>query len=175
MDFNVSVGDSGSVMTESDAAPTPAGLQAREEYAKVMSDPTHPMFEPFKRRDPTAETYIDNLYKQAYLPTPSHTPESVSIGGPVPTQPGETPDQAAERVRNDVILSPLKTEWGPQFETRFSGVRATAQQLFGGEGWGEVFDDLGATIRQHYGPAGETAALRFLDALADIKTNNGGY
>jgi hypothetical protein len=175
MDFNVSVGDSGSVMTESDAAPTPAGLQAREEYAKVMSDPTHPMFEPFKRRDPTAETYIDNLYKHAYPATLSHTPESVSIGGPVPTQPGETPEDAEIRARNEVILTPLRQEWGPHYEARFSGVRATAQQLFGGEGWGEVFDDLGATIRQHYGPAGETAALRFLDALADIQHNHGGY
>lgn len=90
MDFNVSVGDSGNVMTASDATPTPAGLQAREEYGKVMSDPTHPMFEPFKRRDPTAETYIDNLYKKSYPATISPHPESVSIGGPVQTQPGET-------------------------------------------------------------------------------------
>ena len=175
MDFTVSVGDSGNVMTASDATPIPAGLQAREEYAKVLSDPTHPMYEPFKRRDPAAEAYIDGLYKNAHPTTPSHRPESVSIGGPVPTQPGETPEQAADRARNEVILSPLKTDWGPQFETRFSGVRAVAQQLFGGEGWGEVLDDLGATIRMQYGPAGETAALRFLNALAEIKTKQGGY
>ena len=169
MDFNVSVGDSGSVMTESDAGPTPAGLQAREEYAKVLSDPTHPMFEAFKRRDPAAEAYIDKIYKHAYPSTISHNAESISIGGPVPTQPGETPEDAEIRARNEVILSPLKTDWGPQFEMRFSGVRAVAQQLFGGEGWGEVFDDLGTAIRTHYGPAGETAALRFLAALAEHK------
>lgn len=169
MDFNVSIGDNGSVMTESDATPTPAGLQAREEYAKVMSDPTHPMFEPFRRRDPTAETYIDNLYKHAYPSTVSHNAESISIGGPVPTQPGETSEDAEIRARNEVILSPLKTEWGPHFEAHMSGVRAVARDLFGGEGWGEVFDDLGATIRMQYGPAGETAALRFLAALAEHK------
>ena len=175
MDFNVSIGDSGSVMTESDATPTPAGLQAREEYAKVLSDPTHKHFEGLKRGDKHANEYVDGLYKQAYPTTLSHTPESVSIGGPVPTQPGETSEDAEIRARNEVILSPLKTDWGPQFETRFSGVRAVAQQLFGGEGWGEVFDDLGATIRMQYGPAGETAALRFLNALADIKHQQGGY
>ena len=175
MDFTVSVGDSGSVMTESDAAPTPAGLQAREEYGKVLSDSTHKHYEGLKRGDKHANEYVDGLYKNAYPTTLSHTPESVSIGGPVPTQPGETPEHAEIRARNEVILTPLRQEWGPHYEARFSGVRATAQQLFGGEGWGEVFDDLGATIRQHYGPAGETAALRFLDALANINTNHGGY
>ncbi|TKB72528.1 MAG: hypothetical protein E8D46_13030 [Nitrospira sp.] len=174
MDFDVSVGDSSAVM-DSDAAPSSAGLQAREEYAKIMSDPTHPMFEPFKRRDPAAEAYIDGLYKNAYPATLSHTPESVSIGGPVPTQPGETEEQAADRTRNDLILAPLRQDWGSAYDARMSGAGLAARALFGAEGWGEVFEDLGATIRQHYGPAGETAALRFLDALADIKTNHGGY
>ena len=169
MDFNASIGDNGSVMTESDATPTPAGLQARDEYAKVLSDPTHKHYEGLKRGDKHANEYVDGLYKHAYPSTVSHNAESISIGGPLPTQPGETPEDAEIRARNEVILSPLKTEWGPHFEAHMSGVRAVARDLFGGEGWGEVFDDLGATIRMQYGPAGETAALRFLAALAEHK------
>ena len=173
MDIQIEVGDGVLTAEVPPRSSAPAGANtgeaARAEYAKILSDATHPMHAGLMRRDPAVERHINDLYRRAYPVPSARESESVSIGEPVPIQPGETPDQAADRVRNEVILSPLKTEWGPDFDTRMSGVRAVARDLFGGEGWGEVFDELGAAIRTHYGPAGETAALRFLAALAEHK------
>jgi hypothetical protein len=39
---------------------------ARDEYAKVMSDPKHPHYEGFKKGTKEAMAYVDNLYKQSY-------------------------------------------------------------------------------------------------------------
>lgn len=49
---------------------------ARAEYAKVMSDPTHPMHEKWRRRDPEAVAYVQGLYDK--IPG-GKTP--VTIGG----------------------------------------------------------------------------------------------
>jgi hypothetical protein len=173
MDFQIEVGDG--VFTDSvpSSSSTPAGANtgevARAEVAKILSDATHPMHPGLMRGDPAVDRHLDAIYKKAYPGTDVSLREKASIGGPVSTQPGETHDLAADRERNEVILSPLKTEWGPHFEARMSGCRAVARELFGGEGWGEVFDDLGTAIRMHYGPAGKTAALRFLNELAKQK------
>ena len=42
------------------------GEAAKEEYAKVMSDPKHEHFEGFRRGDKKAHAYVDDLYKKAY-------------------------------------------------------------------------------------------------------------
>jgi hypothetical protein len=39
---------------------------ARDEYAKVMSDPTHKHYEGFRKGTKEALAYVDNLYKSAY-------------------------------------------------------------------------------------------------------------
>jgi hypothetical protein len=157
------------------APSNPAGLAAREEYAKVLSDPKHPHYEGLRRRDPKAEAYVNDLYRKAYPgTTPVESEEGLSFtsGGPIDLQPGETPEEAEIRARNEVILSPLKAEWGPRFEERLSEVRTSMWGLF--ESYPVILDDLGEKIRLQYGPAGETAALRFCDALADIKRQQGG-
>jgi hypothetical protein len=43
-----------------------SGEAARDEYAKVMSDPKHPHYEGFKKGTKEAMAYVDNLYKQTY-------------------------------------------------------------------------------------------------------------
>jgi hypothetical protein len=43
-----------------------SGEAARDEYAKVMSDPKHPQYEGFKKGTKEALAYVDNLYKQSY-------------------------------------------------------------------------------------------------------------
>ena len=43
-----------------------SGEKAKEEYAKIISDPTHPMYEGYRRRDPKVESYITELYRSAY-------------------------------------------------------------------------------------------------------------
>lgn len=42
------------------------GDAAREEYAKVMSDPKHEHYEGFKRGDKKAQEYVNGLYSKAY-------------------------------------------------------------------------------------------------------------
>jgi hypothetical protein len=39
---------------------------ARAEYARILSDPTHPQYEGFKRQDKKALEYVNNLYSRAY-------------------------------------------------------------------------------------------------------------
>ena len=43
-----------------------SGDAAREEYAKIISDPAHPMHAGYLRKDPKVESYINDLYKRAY-------------------------------------------------------------------------------------------------------------
>jgi hypothetical protein len=150
---------------------TPALTAAREEYAKIMSDTTHPMHAGFHRSDPAVLAHIDNLYTDA---VPDHKPvplatESVSLG-PVEPQPGETPDEAEVRQRNEVILAPLKQEWGPHYEQRFAAALVGVRTVF--EGQGEMLDHLGERIRMTYGPKGEAAVLKLFAELETIR--NGG-
>lgn len=42
------------------------GEAAREEYAKVMSDPKHEHYEGFKRGEKKAHDYVDGIYEKAY-------------------------------------------------------------------------------------------------------------
>ena len=42
------------------------GEAARDEYAKVMSDPKHPQYEGFKKGSKEALAYVDDLYKKSY-------------------------------------------------------------------------------------------------------------
>lgn len=43
-----------------------AGVGARDEYARVMTDPTHPHYEGFRRKSKESEAYINDLYKKSY-------------------------------------------------------------------------------------------------------------
>lgn len=43
-----------------------SGETAKEEYAKIISDPKHPMHEGYLRRDPKVEQHINELYRAAY-------------------------------------------------------------------------------------------------------------
>jgi hypothetical protein len=53
-----------------DSLPVSAGQitgdAATEEYARILNDKTHPMYEAFRRRDPKAEAYVDALYRKAH-------------------------------------------------------------------------------------------------------------
>jgi hypothetical protein len=151
-----------------EAERTPALDAARAEMTEIATNPSNPRYAGYQRGDPQVSAYIDGLYKQA---VPDAAPvrlktESVSVG-PVEPQPGETPEAAAIRTRNDVILAPLKQEWGPLYERRFAAAQAVMGTLF--EGRGEVLDDLGEIVRITYGPKGEAAVLKLFAELEDIK------
>ncbi|HSL05550.1 MAG TPA: hypothetical protein VK901_18645 [Nitrospiraceae bacterium] len=169
MDFTVEIGEP-SLMTESapsGPAPNQAGEEARAEYSKVMNDPAHPLFEDFKRGGTRSNEYVNALYRKMAerAPVPIKT-ESLSLG-PVEPQEGETPDAAASRARNEVILGPLWAQWGPDYERRFAALQGELRPMF--EDRWEALDDLGEYVRSEYGPRGETAALEFFDKLADIR------
>ena len=42
------------------------GDQVRDEVNKIYNDPTHPMHQGFKQRDPKVEAHIQELYRKAY-------------------------------------------------------------------------------------------------------------
>jgi hypothetical protein len=56
-----------------------SGEAAREEYAKIISDPTHAMHGPLMRRDKKAEAYVDELYRKAYGTEKVRIGEGVSV------------------------------------------------------------------------------------------------
>ena len=174
MDFTNTIENAGSLMTESESSPSPAsnpaGLQAREELAKIMSDPAHPMHAGYKRNEKPVQDHLDAIYKKAYGTAPVEIGggESITIGGPVEPQPGETAEDAEVRARNEVILAPLKQEWGPNYDRRFAAAQVGLRTLF--EGQGEMLDHLGERIRLVYGPKGEAAVLKLFAELEDIKT-----
>jgi len=57
-----------------------SGEDVREEMAKIMTDPSHPMHEGYKRQDPKVERYLDGLYRSAFgnQPAPIETGVGVS-------------------------------------------------------------------------------------------------
>jgi hypothetical protein len=147
---------------------TPALDAARAEMTDIATNPQNPRHAGYHRGDKQVMDYIDAGYKKAI---PENKPvsfarESVSLG-PVEPQEGETPDAAAVRQRNEVILAPLKQEWGPDYERRFAALQGELRPMF--EDRWEVLDDLGEYVRSEYGPRGETAALEFFAKLADIR------
>lgn len=159
---------------------TPALNTARAELTDIATNPENPRHLGYGKGDPQVMQYLDSLYKKAAPGTGGSPmpPSSVHIGGtdslslgPADPQPGETPEEAEIRTRNEVILAPLKQEWGPHYETRFAAARATAGTLF--EGQGEMLDTLGAIVRMEYGPKGEAAALKFFAELHDLKHGGG--
>jgi hypothetical protein len=161
---------------EIEAPPSSPKAQAVEkEYADIMSNPQNPRHAGLHQGDPAVSAYIDNLYKRAYpnsAPIQLGEPERVAVE-PLAPQPGETPDAAETRLQNEVILSPLRQEWGPNFDTRVEAAKAVMGELFAGRG--EVLDDLGRLVRMTYGPKGEAAVLQLFAELGDLKNQKGGY
>ncbi|MHB8510227.1 MAG: hypothetical protein ACYDGR_16550 [Candidatus Dormibacteria bacterium] len=171
---------------------TPALNAARAEMTDIATNHENPRYTGYQKGDPQVMQYLDELYKKAApgpapasgippvrrivadVSTVAPPPPSVHIGGtesltlgPADPQPGETPEEAEIRARNEVILAPLKQEWGADYDRRYESAVAGARTLF--EGRGEVLDELGSIVRVQYGPSGERAALRFLAELEHIK------
>jgi hypothetical protein len=58
-----------------------SGADAEAEYAKVMNDPKHPHYEGFKRHDPAAEAYVNELFRKAYGTEKVTIGQGVGIAG----------------------------------------------------------------------------------------------
>ncbi len=71
-------------MEETTTPSNPAGAAARTEYAKILSDKTHPMHEGLMRNDPTVNAHIGGLYRKAY-PTTDNPQGAESPGEPTST------------------------------------------------------------------------------------------
>jgi hypothetical protein len=154
---------------EIEAPPSSPALDAaRAEATDIATNPQNPRHAGYHRGDPQVSTYLDGIYKKAI---PENKPVSFTRGsvslGPVEPQPGETPEEAADRQRNEVIVAPLKQAWGPTYEARMATVPGTVNTLF--EDMGEVYHELGARVREHFGPKGEAATLKYFAELHDIK------
>jgi hypothetical protein len=150
-------------------APGNPGLDAaRAELTDIATNPENPRYAGYQRGDKQVMDHLDAVYRKA---APHSKP--VSLGeyglsiGPAEPMEGETPEQAEVRQRNDVILAPLKQEWGADFDSRYAQARATACTLF--ENRTEMLDELGTIVRMQYGPKGEAATLKYFAHLEAIK------
>lgn len=143
---------------------TQAGEALRQEVGKIMADPAW-------GRDPALEAKVDALYKGRFGSGTVTIDEGLSVGGEAPGA-GETADDADAKARNELILAPLRQEWGGEFDMNIAAAQVEARQLFSGEDGSlqaEHFADLGSRIRMHYGTKGETLALKFLADLGRIR------
>lgn len=162
-------------MTELGGSPpavemTPEGVRA--EVGRVMGDAAHPHHAGWTRGDQPAKDYVQGLYEKLHGKGTVAVGEGLSIGGPATPQEGQSPESAEEAKRNEVILAPLKSEWGPNFEANFAAARGEARELFTGEDGvvqPQVFEDLGSRIRTLYGPKGEALAIKFLADLGKLR------
>lgn len=89
----------------------PAGEALREEIGRAMSDPSHPGHAAWKTGGEAWTAYTRPMYEKVYGTAKVALGEGLSVGGETP-QEGETPEAAEDRARNEVILAPLKQEWG---------------------------------------------------------------
>lgn len=131
MEMNVSIGESLGVLTEpapSPSAPSnPAGLQAREEYAKIISDPQHPMYEGFRRGEKSVMNHIDTIYKKAYPDTVPR--EELSMSTSEREQAGLSATALLPEDAQAVEALRSESEWGAQFEEHLSAARFGSSRL----------------------------------------------
>ncbi len=150
---------------------TPAADALREEVGRIMADPEW-------GRNPALAAKVEQLYKDKYGEGKVDLSEGLTVGGLDEGQrPGSTEDaglaspedaeaEAEARARDDVILAPLRDEWGEQYETNFALARAEACELFlGHEG---IFKEVADRVAE-CGPKGETVALKCLAELAQLR------
>ena len=150
---------------------TPAADALREEVGRIMADPQW-------GRNPALEIKVEQLYKDRYAGPKIDLDEGLTVAGlDEGKRPGSTEDagaaspedaeaQAEAQARSDVILAPLRDEWGEQYEANFALARAEACELFiGHEG---IFKEVADRIAE-CGPKGETVAVKFLAELAQLR------
>ncbi len=158
-------------MADNEPDSSSAGDAVREQVAQIMADPQW-------GRNKALETKVEQLYKDRYGEGKIDLDEGLTVAGlDEGKRPGSTEDaeavspedaeaQAEARARSDVILAPLRDEWGEQYEANFALARAEACELFiGHEG---IFKEVADRIAE-CGPKGETVALKFLAELAQLR------
>lgn len=109
---------------ESQGEMTPEG--ARAEMERVMLDPSHPHHQGWQEGRKAATDYVEGIYGR--IPgadKPGEATEGLQAGPP-DTQPGETPEAAEAGARNELILAPLREEWGGEFDARYAAGREAA-------------------------------------------------
>jgi hypothetical protein len=140
---------------------TPAADATREEYSRIMFDPTHPMHAGYKVHDPKVEAHINKLYERAYVTPPNKPPEVIVGDGhaifdssrdkaPALDLPPVVPNDGlsftsditgADRIEHarTEALTTLQREFGAEFTLDVPQDVATIQATLRGA-WGIDFD-----------------------------------
>lgn len=131
MEFPIEIGAPG--FTSEPAPSAPASVnQAHEaaniEYAKVLSDPTHPHFAGFRRGEKAAEAYVDALYKKAF---PDAAP--VQLGNEGPSATSSLTDDRTNDESEAMELAQTRDDWateGIEYEAGLQEAKEMAQVLY---------------------------------------------
>jgi hypothetical protein len=143
----------------------PAAVAAREEYGRIMSDPTHEKHAGYLRRDPSVEAYIDGLYKKAYQETsPPDAPSD-----PVPLREPEQDSTMTfeDRQAHGEIDTLLRRTFGDEYDTEMRDMRIGGGYLFGTQETQALFEKLSPLITD-LGPRAEVFGIRFLADLGRL-------
>jgi hypothetical protein len=165
-------------MEESAIANTSAGEAVRTELSKIMSDPSHPHYEGFRRRDPKAEEYVNDLYKRTYGAERVTFGHGVTIESALPAPQQSTADPDSEGPSREARHAQAQAElrlqqaMGDSFEPELRSARSMAAQLFTSAESLKVSDEVFAPLISGLGPHGEALAVRFLADLNRLHINN---
>jgi hypothetical protein len=139
---------------------TPALTSARQEYEKVISDPTHPHYDGLRRGDKTASDYVDGLYRNA-VPNPAPVEirnESVSA----------TTDFSEDAAAQAETEAGLRAEFGETYDTVMREMGAGAKFLFDGDEGQQALTALSYRLTG-LGPKAEALGIKFLADLSKLQ------
>ncbi len=157
--------------------------QAKAEYARVLSDPTHEHHAGLLRRDPKAEQYVDELYRKAYGSAPINFSQGIEVTGrsaPDPTNMDQVsaPDgptlSREDRFEQAQTEARLQSVLGDEYSGVMREAGIGAATLFSGPKGLEALDLVAPAITA-LGVHAEVLAIRFLSELGRLwQSQQGG-
>ena len=170
MEFPVEIGTGGTVLSES-APNNPAGLAAREELGKIMSDTSHPMHAGYLRNDKAVEAHLEAVYRKAYPETPA--PNTPPAPASTPEQAPDTTLSLEDRAAHTELDTTLRRTFGEDYDSEMSNMRVGASHLFTSPESHKVLADFSHLITG-LGPLAEVRAIRFLAEIGALIKQQGG-
>ena len=166
MEFPIEIAESGIL---SDPAPTspvsghPAGADAEAEYAKMMSDPTHPHYAGLRRGDKESEAYANGLFRKAYGTAP------VPIESDAEPVPADLSPDAQAQIECETHL---RAAFGHDYDATMTAMASGAKFLFEGDEGQTALATLADRLAG-LGSKAEALGVKFLADLAQLNQQGG--
>ncbi len=149
-----------------------AGEAANAEYSRIMTDPTHPMHDGYKRSDEKVLDHISNLYRHAYPASRAGQDAALSDkpkDGNATALPGGALESSPEdRLAQAETEARLRHVLGDEYSEVMREAGLGAACLFAGPKGLEALDLVAPAITE-LGVHAEVMAIRFLSELGKLR------